>query len=293
MKKFILILLWLVMLPVSASEGLNIYSVNYPLQYFAQRIGAEHVNVQFPVPADVDPAFWKPDAKTLEAFQKADLVLLNGAGYAKWVNNVSLSRLRTLNTSRSFRDAYIQEQAGMKHSHGPGDAHSHSGTAFTTWLDFQQAIAQAEAIKNRLIRIQPQNKNSFEQNFQSLKQDLMALDNDLQELFSNHKEALLASHPVYQYLARRYAIDLHALMWEPDVYPDNSQWHHFQQLAKKTAAKFMLWEAQPVKDTEKRLAQEGMGIVVFNPCANLPDDGDFLSEMQKNLKALKQAFEIR
>ena len=36
---------------------LVIYTVNYPLAYFAERIGGDLVAVHFPAPEDVDPAF--------------------------------------------------------------------------------------------------------------------------------------------------------------------------------------------------------------------------------------------
>ena len=38
------------MVPTTAGDELLIYTVNYPLAYFAERIGAEDVNVVFPVP---------------------------------------------------------------------------------------------------------------------------------------------------------------------------------------------------------------------------------------------------
>ena len=47
-----------------------------------------------PIPQDVDPAFWNPDVQAILAYQQADLILLNGAGYAKWVPQTTLSRSR-------------------------------------------------------------------------------------------------------------------------------------------------------------------------------------------------------
>ncbi|RLA05886.1 MAG: zinc ABC transporter substrate-binding protein, partial [Gammaproteobacteria bacterium] len=64
-------------------------TVNYPLAYFAERIGGEQVEVGFPVPADVDPAFWSPAADAVAAYQAADVIILNGATYAKWVPKVT------------------------------------------------------------------------------------------------------------------------------------------------------------------------------------------------------------
>jgi len=78
------IILLAVSFTASADEKLSVYAVNYPLAYFAERIGGSSVNVVLPVPADIDPAFWEPDASVIAEFQQADLILLNGAGYANW-----------------------------------------------------------------------------------------------------------------------------------------------------------------------------------------------------------------
>ena len=68
----------------------KLYVVNYPLKYFAERIAGDLADVALPVPKDVDPAFWMPDTETIGEYQEADLILLNGAGYAKWIQIVSL-----------------------------------------------------------------------------------------------------------------------------------------------------------------------------------------------------------
>ena len=58
-----------------ADSPLSVYVVNYPLQYFAERIGGPDVRVVFPAPADGDPAFWKPLPEQIAAYQKRDPTL--------------------------------------------------------------------------------------------------------------------------------------------------------------------------------------------------------------------------
>ena len=90
------------------SGKLTIYTVNYPLKYFAERIAGEHAKVVFPAPKDIDPAYWMPDRKIISDYQKADLILLNGAHYAKWTEKVSLPRSKMVDTSRKFKNRYIR-----------------------------------------------------------------------------------------------------------------------------------------------------------------------------------------
>ena len=83
----------------SAAGKLLIYTVNYPLAYFAERIGGDSVEVVFPAPDGIDPAFWQPTTTDILGYQSADLILLNGAGYAKWLSRVSLPAAGLVDTS--------------------------------------------------------------------------------------------------------------------------------------------------------------------------------------------------
>mgnify|MGYP000320192187 CR=1 FL=1 len=88
--------------------------------------------------------FWKPAPEQIAAYQKADLILLNGASYAKWVAHVSLPASWMVDTSASFADQFIPLKDQVTHSHGLAGKHEHGDVAFTTWLDPLQAIVQAE-----------------------------------------------------------------------------------------------------------------------------------------------------
>jgi len=284
----------LAMLPAGmalAAEKLTIYTVNYPLAYFAERLAGDLAQVEFPAPPGVDPAFWRPDAKTIAAYQAADLILLNGAGYAKWVDRVSLPPSRLVDTSRVFADRYIETAGGATHSHGPGGEHSHSGIAFTTWLDLDQAARQAEAVARAITRKRPAAKDQVEKKLKALKGELLALDARLARLSATApSRPLLGSHPVYQYLARRYNLNLRSVLWEPDAPPTPQQWAEFERMLSKHPAHWMLWEARPAPETASRLRALGVESLVFDPCANRPETGDFASVMGDNVKRVEAAY---
>jgi zinc transport system substrate-binding protein len=274
------------------SEKMTIYVVNYPLKYFAERIAGEHAKVVFPAPDDKDPAYWVPDIKTIAAYQRADLILLNGAGYAKWIEKVSLPRSKMVNTSRAFKDQYLIIEGAITHSHGAGGKHAHESTAFTTWIDFNLASKQAKAIAKALSRKTRALGRTFQKNYAMLEKDLMALDRNIRAIVSkNPSRPLLASHPVYDYFATRYGLNLKSVHWEPDEIPNDQQWVELQGILKNHPSKWMIWEGEPVKESVERLKLLGINSIVFDPCANAPEKGNFLTVMQQNADNLRLAFD--
>jgi zinc transport system substrate-binding protein len=274
---------------IASEAELVVYTVSYPLAYFAERIGGNAVAVRFPAPADVDPAFWKPEAEVIADYQAADLILLNGAGYASWTRHASLPRRKLVDTSRSFRDAYLAREAAPVHQHGPAGEHTHGEIAFTTWLDPRQAIVQVRAIEDALASRIPDAAEALARRTDSLVADLEALDRDLKAVFAAYEgESLLASHPVYAYLARRYGLGLRSFTWEPDRDPGERGWRELDGALAERPARWMLWEAQPIESTRSGLEARGVKSIVFEVAANRPSSGDYLSVMRANLQALQR-----
>jgi len=275
-----------------ASEGgeLLVYTVNYPLQYFAERIGGDVVQVEFPAPAEGDPAYWRPDTQVISAYQKADRILLNGAYYAKWIEMAPLPPSKLIDTSASFADRYIEGEA-YTHSHGPGGDHEHGELAFTTWLDPTLAVGQARAIKEALAVARPDDAQGFEERFIALETDLGELDGHILRLVEGKTDLpLLGSHPVYQYLSRRYELNLQSVHLEPDEMPSDEAWQGLTHILEYHPAQWMLWEAEPMAEITDRLHQLGIESVVYDPCGNRPAAGDFLSVMQQNARNLETIF---
>jgi zinc transport system substrate-binding protein len=271
-----------------ASDVLRVAVVNYPLQYFAERIAGDAADVLFLAPMDEDPAFWQPSAEAISHYQQADLILLNGASYAKWVKKVSLPRARLVDTGKAYRDQLIEVQ-GPSHNHGPEGDHSHAGTAFTTWLDFQQAQRQVDAIVKAFSRKQPDQAEVFARNAEALKADLSVLDQSMLELGAQLEgNAFVASHPVYQYLSRRYQLQVTALMWEPEMELGAKAISDLYSALSDQSAKWMIWEGEPSETNRNKLAELGLESVVFSPAGNRPEQGDWLQLMQGNVEALRR-----
>jgi len=259
--------------------------VNYPLYTFGTMIGGDKVEVFFPQ-IDGDPAYWQPDNSGIKTFQNADLILLNGADYARWVEKVSLPSSTQVNTSKAFTDRLI-EMKGEAHSHGPEGEHSHTGYAFTTWLDLKNALGHAEAVHESLIDLLPEEKELFSTNFKVVKDQLNQLDGQLAQIFDNQEDLeVFASHPVYQYLAKGYGVDIISYHWEPDQMPSELAWKEFEYDLDQHSARVMLWEDEPLAEVKQKLEGLGVKVIIYNPGGNR-NALDFVSLMSQNVQNLQ------
>lgn len=266
-----------------------VHVTNYPLFYFAERIGGDRIELFFLAGEKKgDPSFWKPTDEEVLQMQGADLILINGATYEKWMDLVSLPTNSTYDTSDAFAGEFLSSGEVITHSHGEGGEHTHGGIAGTTWMDFQQAIWQAEEVHRALCEFDPENEPAYTEGFNSLADELDALHQEFKMAGLRLKEVpLVGSHPVYQYLARRYYLGIESVHWEPYAAPGEEGINELREILETHPAPWMIWEGAPIDESVKLL--EGMGIesVVIDPCGNRPDTGDWMTVMRQNLENLK------
>jgi zinc transport system substrate-binding protein len=260
----------------------EVYTVNYPLAWMAERIGGDAIGVVFPAPDGVDPAHWQPTPETILNYQSADLVLVNGAGYAAWIQFAALSPGKLVDTSRGLSARFVSV-GGATHSHGPKGEHDHGDVASHTWLDPSIASAQARAVADALEPLVPAADAALER----LQADLANLDSRIAAAFAGWGDAgVLYSHPVYQYLDARYGLNGRSVSWEPDEDPGDAEWQRLAGLRRDRAVSVMLWEGEPLPATAAKLSDLGIVWVVFETGARAPTEGDYLTLMQRNIERI-------
>jgi zinc transport system substrate-binding protein len=280
--------------PPAANAPLRIVATNLPLFLFAGAIGGDAVRVELPVPEGEDPADWMPSAEAVAAMQGADLILCNGAGYEKWLATAALPRSRTLDLSAPVAASLLTLPEAVTHSHGPAGAHTHTGTAVGVWLDFDLAAKQAEAVGARLEALRPADAAAIRGRTQALVARLHALAERSAAVGAALAGApVIASHPVYDYLARRAGLSLRSVHWEPGQEPTPDDWQAFDTLRAAHPARLMLWEGEPSRGTRDQLLQRGIEVVVFAPGPNAPAAQRTLdawcAQMEAALDALQTA----
>lgn len=285
-------------LPALAAEDKpEVYTTFYPTQYFAERIGGDLVEVRNPVPEDADPIFWQPSREDLQAYQGADLIILNGAGFEKWVESATLPEDRVVDTARPFESELIAYEDAVTHSHGSVGEHSHEGLDGHTWLDPHHARTQAAEIKDALAARFPEHAQAFEEGYAALAADLDTLDQQLaayQESYDD--QPIFASHPAYNYLARRYGWNVDNLDLDPEEMPSDQTFADIKARMAAHPAEHIVWEGEPTPEIAARFRDElGLESITFSPAELLGAEEqaagiDYLDVMRTNLEAIKPIF---
>ena len=266
---------------------------NYPLAYFVERIGGDRITVEWRIPPGIDPASWSPNGDDLAAIQRADLIFLNGATFEKWLPTASLPVSRVVDTTAGLKDRLLPAGDGSVHAHGPEGSHSHAGTAATTWLDPEIAMAQATTIHDALVRILPAHQEEFGSN-------LGLLMRQLQERGAPFEQAVNAApttpvffnRPVFQYLSERYRMNGADLHWKADTIPTAEQLEELDALRAEHPADWFIWDSPPTPEAIAALQDRGIQSIVFETCGNRPESGDLLDTFDSNAVELRRVYGV-
>lgn len=90
--------------PAAEEEGDDrpvVYASFYPVHDLVHRIAGDTIDLHTFMPADKDPHLWEPTPKDMAALSEADLLVVNGANFEPWLDQVrdALPNLKVLRLS--------------------------------------------------------------------------------------------------------------------------------------------------------------------------------------------------
>jgi len=109
---------------------------------------------------------------------------------------------------------------------------------------------------------------------------------------------MMASHPAYNYVAKRYGWDVENVALDPDAPVDDASLEAIgAHVDEQARVRVMLWESEPCEAAASALSDFGIVSVTFSPCELLGaaerDAGeDYMTIMNTNLDRLGGALGV-
>lgn len=308
----------------SVTDGvLSIYTTVYPLQFFTEQIGGEHVHVQSIYPAGADEHTFDPTQKDMMALADADLFFYIGLGLEGFVENAQKTlkgeHVEMIATAESISEESLEENhdhheedehdehAEDTHEHDDEDHdehaeeshHDHDHGAFDphVWISPTLSIELANSIKEALIAKMPEQKETFEKNYDVLADQLMELDERFTDMASKApSKTFFVSHAAFGYIANAYGLNQVAIAGlNSQSEPSQKELTKIVQQAKDQNIEYVLFE-QNVSSKLTDVVRKEIGadsLMLHNLGVLTPEDvknkETYFTLMERNLSVLEQA----
>jgi zinc transport system substrate-binding protein len=250
----------------------------YPLYEFASRVGGDRAEVSSLVPAGIEPHDWEPTPQDRLRVQFADMLVINGAGFESWANDVGAN-------------VVVDTSQGIDH-----------GTNPHIWLDPVIAKHQVEKIRDTLAAVDPANTDYYNENAKNFLAELDSLDAFIKlQLADCKKSDFIAFHDAFVYFAERYSLTQHAIHGitpEGDILPQRLE--QVISLANQLGINVIYSEDLVDSRLADTIAGEipGGRVLVLSPVEGIDhEDQDagigYIGKMKENVANLKVGLECR
>ncbi|ARF16840.1 metal ABC transporter solute-binding protein, Zn/Mn family [Sporosarcina ureae] len=279
-----------------SADQLSVYTTVYPLQYFTERIGGNHVDVKSIYPTGVVEDTFDPSQKELMSLANSDLFFYIGLGLEGFVENAEKTleneHVKMVATSEAITEEMLGgEHLDEEHVHDDGNLDPH------VWMSPILSDALAFSIKEALIELAPDKKDEFENNFENLRDDLLKLDREFIDMVSNtSKKRFFVSHATFGYIAETYGLEQVAIAGlNSQSKPSQKQLASFVEYAKAEDVKYIFFEPNVSSKLIEVLRKEiGAESLMLHNIRVLTDDDvknkeDYFSLMNYNIRTLEKA----
>jgi zinc transport system substrate-binding protein len=281
-------------------KKLTVIGSFYPLYEFASRVAGDRAEVSSLVPAGIEPHDWEPTAEDISRGRSADVLVINGAGFERWTNDIKAKVIA--NTSEEIEFDYKEEKETGD------DEHEHEGGAAVVgvnphiWLDPMLAKHQIDKIRNVMARSDPTNADYYNQNADRFSAELDSLDAFIRsELADCDKSDFIAFHDAFIYFSERYGLRQHSIQGvspEGEILPQTIQ--QIIELANELDINVIYSEDlvdSRLADTIAKEIPNGK-VLVLSPIEGVDKEEQaagigYIDKMKQNIASLKEGLECR
>ena len=197
--------------------GLKVVATFYPLAYFSEQLGGEHVVVDTLIPYNTEVHSWQPSPSDIQQVEEADIFIYNGAGLEPWVEDSLLPAIKTEGKIivECTHGLELLPTSDIEDDHEADDGHDHDHGVYDphTWIDPVIAKGSSMAILNAFILADPANASSYNESAAILFDKFDSLDSQYSaSLASKQKDMIIVTHKAYRYLGHRYNFELEGVV---------------------------------------------------------------------------------
>ncbi|MFF4268693.1 zinc ABC transporter substrate-binding protein [Streptomyces sp. NPDC001536] len=279
------------------TDKFDVVASFYPMQYLAQQIGGDHVNVTTLTEPGQEPHDLELSTRQTAELGEADAVLYLKNLQPAVDEAVSQSEVETKIDAASLTK--LEDHGDVEHEHGSSeeehsDEEEHALDPHL-WLDPVKYREVAEGVAKAFEKADPDHAADYKKNAAALTAKLDDLDTRFEDGLKNTAtKVFFTNHAAFGYLAERYGLTQEAISGlDPESEPSPARIKELQTEAKADGVTTVFYETLVSDKTAKTLASDaGLKTDVLDPLEGITDKSkgdDYFQVMESNLTALKTA----
>ena len=286
------------------TEKIKVIASFYPFYEIAKEIGGNNTIVTSVIPIGVEPHDWEITPQQIPDILESDMIIYNGIGFDAWFgkkeqfNNsflVDISKdLHLIKMGQQHESENLRQDLQHDDRLSRYDPH--------IWLDPILVKNTSNTISNALIKVYPDNTNTYKQNTENFNQQLDALDSLIKKSLANCElHDFITFHEAFQYFANRYGLNQHAVHGsspEGEILPQ--QIIKIISLAKDLGIDTIYSEELKDPRLSQTLAAEipNGKVLLLSPIEGIKEEEqrkgiDYIDKMKMNLENLKQGLKCK
>lgn len=278
----------------------------YPFEFLVEEIAGDLVQVENLTAPGVDAHDVELSPRQVGDVQSAEVVVyvehfqaavdtaVEQADRSEGV--VELGEVVTLLEGSEDEHAHEEgDEHADEEGHDDHAGHDHGGVDPHFWLDPKRMVLAAEAVADALIEADPDHADEFRANADALVTELEALDQSFTTgLQTCERRSIVTSHAAFSYLASAYDLTQVPIAGlEPTQGPSSKELAEITDLVTSQGITTVFTEELADNSNAETVASTtGVKVATLDPVEGLgPDtaDQDYLSLMQRNLDAIREA----
>ncbi|MHC8422794.1 zinc ABC transporter substrate-binding protein [Streptomyces sp. NB004] len=286
------------------TDKLDVVASFYPMQYLAEEIGGDHVNVTTLTEPGQEPHDLELSARQTAQMGEADAVLYLKSLQPTVDEAVAQSDVKTKIDAAGLTK--LEDHGSVEHDHGAEghsgeehaeEGHSEEGDALDphVWLDPVKYAEIAEGVAKSFEKADPDHADAYRANADALAKKLGDLDTAFKDgLADTGSKVFFTNHAAFGYLAERYGLTQEAINGlDPESEPSPARIKELQEEARADGVTTVFYETLVSDKTARTLAKDaGLKTDVLDPLEGITDKSkgdDYVGVMEANLKALQAA----
>jgi len=271
----------------------------YPLEFLAERVGGDLVEVSNLAQPGAEPHDLELAPQQVQEVAEADLVLYMADfqpavddAVAQNAEETAFDALTATDLAEGYEELGHEEEEGEHSDEEEGEEHEESGLDPHVWLDPTKYAELATAVADRMGEADADNADTYSANAESLVAELTTLDEEFETgLADCERNEIVTTHNAFGYLAARYDLEQVGIAGlSPEDEPSPQELDEVRQFAEDNGVTTIFYEEAVTPEYAETVAdQVGATTAVLSPLEVADEGEDYLSIMRDNLSTLEEA----